>query len=243
MSSLAFSGLVIGYCNIMRTHAGTGALLFIMTWILLSQEASILKKAKAILLLIAFTLIPYVHFSHLETRRDQFLKVNNSEYTSISVVHPKWHNIYIGLSYLDNNYGIVWDDMCSSRKVSSIKPDAKYCSKEYEETLRNVCISLTRSDPGFIIKTILLKLLAIVFKIMKFANFGLLLFFYVRPPLRTILPFLVALSFYSLPGLLALPTNAYLTGLLTVSTLLGIYLIGLAVEKYFKSPVKQPNPI
>ncbi len=242
IGSLAFSGWVIGYCNILRSHAGTGSLLFILSWILLNTELTKQDKNKSILILILFAVMPYLHFGILEKQRDQFLVNHVPNYVSEPIVHPKWHNIYIGLSYLKNNYGIEWADMCSARKVDSIKPQVKYCSIEYEKILRNECFSIFKNDPLFIIKNILTKLFVIVFKIIKFANFGLLLLLYVRPPFRTLIPFCVAMSFYSLPGILTLPINAYLTGLHTVSTLFGVYMIGLAIKKYQTSSIKQPSP-
>lgn len=232
LASIAFSGLVLGYCNFIRTHAGTGAFLFILSWILLNQELTTKDKSKAALALVLFTLIPYFYFFSLEKERDRFLEKNAPHYVSTTVSHPKWHAIYLGFSYLDNPYGIRWADTCAFDHAKSIKPDVILYSEEYEEILKNECFSLIKKDPLFILKTILAKLLVILFKIVKFANVGLLLLLYVRPPLRELIPFFLAISFYSIPGILTRPDNAYLSGLLTVSTLLGIYLIGKGVEKY-----------
>ncbi len=222
---LIFSGWIIGYCNWIRSHSGTGVLLFIITWILCNK--SLKEKLYCLSALFICTSIPYFHFRHLESERDAFLKEPNQQ-----LCHPKWHNIYIGLGYLKNPYGIQYSDRIADEKARSIDPEVKNCSPEYERILRDQCLSLFKSAPLFILKTIAAKALFLCFKALLFLNFGLLFYFYVKPAFRTTLPFLVSGAFFSLPGILAVPFTAYVLGMVSLATLFGLYMTGLAIEKF-----------
>lgn len=224
--TLAFSGLLIGYGNLIRFHAGTGVLLFLVSWILLNKDLLKVSKAYCLSILILFSLLPYAHFKFLENKRDQFLNKNIE-----SVSHPKWHSIYIGLGYLENKYGIQYDDSCAAAKAFSIKPKVVPCSDEYEQILKNECFLLAKTDPIFIIKTVFAKILALLFKALKFANFGLLFCFYIKPSFRETAPFLIAALYYSLPGILTMPHSPYVSGLISLSAFFGIYMICLGLER------------
>ena len=231
---LMFSGCVIGYSNIIRSHAGTGVFLFILAWIFLNRDLSKKAKFSAMLILSLFVSIPYIHFHILESRRDRFIARSNQTHPSgsLCISHPKWHSIYIGFGYLANPYGIQYIDSCAEEKAKSICPDVVYCSSEYEQILRDECLLLLRKDPLFVLKTVLLKFSAICLKALKFLNISLLLLFYVIPPFRLIFPFFLAACFYMLPGILVIPLNAYLSGFVSTLTLFGVYIICLGIHRF-----------
>lgn len=232
------SGLLLGYSNIIRSHAGTGALIFLASWIILN-EGSKQKWIFGFVLLTAFC-IPYAHFHVLEHHRDQFLTQSVPGYRPQQIAHPKWHSIYIGFGYLQNKYGITYIDTASYEKASSIKPDVIYCSAEYEDILKNACFELIKKDPLFVFKTFISKIFKIVLNFLIFTNFGIFALFFVRPSYRTVLPFGFAMAFYSLPGIVVIPIAAYLLGLASLATLFGIYMLCLYFERFFKfeSPMK-----
>lgn len=239
--SIAFSGLIIGYSNITRSHAGTGMLLFLISWLILNKHLLNKEKLFILSLLVAFISFPYAHFKILEVNRDRYLSKIDPLYKGISVVHPKWHNIYIGFGYLENKYGIKYSDTVSYEKVMSINPKVGYCSPEYEQILKDQCLWLIKNDPIFVLKTFFAKLFKLLFRVSQFANLGLLIcLFYVKPSIREVLPFGIAALFYSLPGLATMPINAYVSGLTSIATLFGLYMICLAIEKKirFESPMK-----
>ena len=62
--------------------------------------------------------------------------------------------------------------------------------------------------------------------------FFFLAIFYVKPPFRIFFPFVLAAAFYALPGILVMPLEAYVSGLVSMAAIFGIYMICLAVEKY-----------
>ncbi len=229
--SIAFSGLIIGYSNFIRSYAGTGVLLFLFSWIFLDPNLLLKDKLRSIIILIAFVSIPYAHFKFMECQRDRFLTKNNPTYQYISDAHT-WHSIYIGLGYCKNKYGIEYDDTIAWRKARSINPNVIYCSNEYEQILKDQCFLLAKTDPIFVLKTTLMKIIVLLLKFLSFVNFGILFYFYVRPSFRCIIPFLVSASFYSLPGILVIPNHVYVAGMTSVATIFGIYMICLEIEKF-----------
>jgi len=234
--TLAMSGIVIGYSNLIRSHAGTGTLIFIALWLACNKELLRKEKLASLFILVLFVLIPYQHFRILEFNRDQFLKQVNSKWNATRGVHPKWHSIYIGLGYLDNKYEIKYNDSVAYHKAVSINPDVVYCSREYEQILRDQCILLAKTDPVFILKNICFKSIVLFFRYLQFANFGILLaLFYIKPSLRLILPFLIASAFYAISGVLTIPIYHYVSGMTSMATLFGIYMICLSIEKYYKT--------
>ncbi len=233
---LAFSGIIIGYSNIIRTHAGTGVFLFLVSWLLLNKELTKTDKLISLITLTVFIGIPYGHFKFLETNRDAFLTKIDPLYQPISIAHPKWHSIYIGFGFLDNKYGIKYSDIISQEKAMSINPKAAYCSPEYEQILKNQCFLLAKNDPKFVLKTVFMKSITLFFRFLQFANFGLLIaFFYVKPSARYVIPFIIAALFYSIPGILTMPINVYVSGLANISGMFGIYMICLGIKKYGSS--------
>jgi len=234
ISSVAYSGIIIGYTNIIRSHAGTGMLLFILLWLFLNKK--LIQKEKLILslTLLVLTALPYLHFIVLERNRDQFLIKANPLAKATTIVHPKWHSIYIGFGYLDNIYGIKYNDMVSYEKAKSVNPNVVYCSSEYEEILKGQCLSLALSDPIFVLKNLLTKSLKLFLRFIQFSNFGFLIaLFYVRPSVRILLPFLFSALFYAVPGILTIPIKEYVSGMTSIATLFGMYMICLGIDKYY----------
>ncbi len=227
---LVWSGIVIGYCNLIRLHAGTGVLLFLLAGFIFNIRLRSKEKIGSALVLLLFTTLPYLHFKYLENQRDQFL---TPSYPARTIAHPKWHSIYIGFGFLKNSHGIEYSDAVANHKAASIDPNVHYCSPEYEKILKKACFQLVKADPLFVLKTILAKIFRLLVGVAVFANLGLVLaFFYVKPSFRSILPFILAVSFYALSGILTMPYMAYVTGMVSISIVFGIYMICLAIQKY-----------
>lgn len=232
---LFFSGVVIGYSNFIRSHSGTGTYLFLIAWIALNKQFLVKEKISFLLFLSIFVSIPYIHFNSLEKNRDHFLLETNPEYKSRSISHPLWHPIYLGLSYLDNPYGIEWEDAIGFKTAVSIDPEVQLYSEKYELLLKNRFFAILRENPIFVLKTLLFKLFSILLRIAMFVNFGFLFLAYIGVSFRFVSPFIFSACFYSLPGILVLPVNNYLIGLASISTLFGLIMIGLGIEKYLAS--------
>jgi hypothetical protein len=63
--------------------------------------------------------------------------------------HGLWHNVYIGLGYLPNPYGLRWLDDVGVRDVRRVNPEALRGSKAYESTARHLYFEAVRAHPGF----------------------------------------------------------------------------------------------
>ncbi len=229
---MVFLGVVLGYCNFIRSHSGTGMMIFLALWMILDRKLEWKEKAILTTVFIAFFLVPKVHFNFLEKNRDNYLQKNLSNYRPYPDHHPLWHSVYIGLGYLPNSYGIQYNDSVAAQKVTSVDPKIVYCSSEYDEVLKQATLEIVRKDPFFILKTVVMKTLALLFYLVSFSNFGLLCFFYVRPSWRETLPMITAGCFYALPGILIMPFPAYVLGMISLAAIFGIFMIGLTLEKY-----------
>ncbi|NGX50430.1 MAG: hypothetical protein K1060chlam2_00276 [Chlamydiae bacterium] len=228
---LAFSGIMIGYSNIIRKYSGTTALIFLVLWMMFNLN---LKKKTLVLyigLLFVFSLIPFFHGKNLEKNRNAFLEQNQPSGHYQPRPFPTWHLFYIGLGYFENDYGLYHKDECAAEKVKSINPEVAYLSEEYNQILRGEYFLLLKSAPWFILKTYLMKLLILCWKFLKYTNLGLIGYFYVRPSWRELLPFLAAASFAALPGIVAEPQKLYVLGMVSLSAIFGVYMIGLSLEK------------
>ncbi len=227
-------GLVLGYCNFIRSQAGTGIVLFLFVWLILNHSISWKGKAAFFFVLLVCFRLPTLQFKMMEKTRDAFLEEAVSQYRPLNIRHPFWHSVYIGLGYLPNKYGIEYRDGSASDKVASIDPKAAYCSPEYEKILKASTLGIVKTDPFFFLKTVLLKARKIFGYFLAFANLGILFLFYVRPSWRELLPMAAGGLFYSLPGLLVIPINAYVLGMISMSVVFGVYMVSSGLEKYLQ---------
>ncbi len=230
---LGCTGLVAGYCNLIRLHSGTGVLLFILLWTLLNKQLFKFEKAGCLFIVTIFALLPYLHFAHLEKNCREFLVDRQLSFQQLSDKHPIWHSIYLGLSYLNKKYVVTYnDDLIAYKVAKAVDPNVVYCSKEYDKILKGEVLKIAKEDPFFILKTIRAKTKALRREIWKHANFGLLFSFFVIPAFRQLIPFFAVICFYALPCILVMPDNRYMLGMNSIAILFAIYAIGLGLEKY-----------
>lgn len=223
-------GLLIGYSNLTRTHAGTGVLLFILLWLALHQSLSKKDKLIGLITLACGICIPYTHFHKLIQARDAYLAAHNPSYRPLPHSHPKWHSIYIGLGFIDNPYGITYLDEVAIDKVKSIDPSVSYCSPEYETILKHQCLQLLKKNPLFIVKNVLRKSYEILIQLLLWGNLGLLILFYMKPSIHQVAPFVLSIAFYCLPGILTIPISSYILGAISMTAILMIHTICTATE-------------
>ncbi len=237
IACLGLSGIIIGYCNFIRIYSGGGAFLFVLLWIFLNRNLLKLQKVACALILLFFTFLPYLHFDLLKTNRDRFLN-QQFAYKEITSKHPTWHSVYLGLTYLSNKHVEANDDIIADKAAKIVNPNVVYCSDEYDQILKNQVFSIIKKDPLFILKTVAVKAIVLCVMVSIYANFGLLYSFFVKRSIIDLLPFLGAACFYALPGILVFPSRRYVLGMVSISIVFGIYMIGLGLEKYCKSSYK-----
>ncbi|NGX50426.1 MAG: hypothetical protein K1060chlam2_00272 [Chlamydiae bacterium] len=229
---LAFSGIVVGYSNFVRQYAGTTALIFMVLWILFDLTLKKRTRALYIVLLFLFSSIPFFHGKNLVENRNAFFEQNRPSGHYQPAPFPTWHLFYIGLGYLENDYGLYREDGCAKERVKSIAPEVIYLSAEYNQILRGEYLLLLKTIPWFVLKTYLVKFLILCWIVLKYANLGLICCFYVRPSWRELFPFFAAASFATLPGIVAEPLEYYVLGMVSLSAIFGVTMIGRAIEKY-----------
>jgi len=226
-----FVGLLAGATHMIRSHSGTGVLIFIILSILLSKDYS--KKLKltfGMILLISVLVIPTGFKSFVVQKRVAYLKSIDCPY-DLSGKRMLWHNVYYSLGYIDNPYGIVSSDSHSVQKAVSINTEVSLLSPEYENILRNEVFRVIKTHPFFVIKTVFAKFGICLMYLLIFANVGLVLSIYYPKGYRFELPFAAGIAFNMLFGILTEPEYQYLLGLFAFATMYVMYSIDFAVHR------------
>jgi hypothetical protein len=227
---LLLIGAIIGIANVVRSHAGTAALIFVCVVVGLHLSAERRQKWVLFVCLGIGLLVPKVFFAHAIAQRNAFLVTRCPEYGSLTAQHPLWHVVYLGLGYLQNDYGIRWDDSVSYEKVQSVKPGTIYGSPEYERILKQEVLMFVRQRPLFVFMTLASKAGVTLVVLLLSANLGLLAVAYHRKSWPVELAFFLAIAFSSLFAIVAYPLPQYMLGLIAFGTLYGITSLGFALE-------------
>ncbi len=226
-----FVGLLASAAHTIRSHSGTGVLIFIITSILLSKNYSKkLKLTLGMILLVSVLVIPSGFNSLVVQKRVAYLKSIDCPY-DLSGKRVFWHNVYYSLGYIDNPYGIVSSDSYSVQKAVSINPEVKVYSPEYENILKNEVFRIIKTHPFFVIQTVFAKFGVCLMYLLMFANAGLVLSIYYPKGYRFELPFAAGIAFNMLFGILSKPEYQYLIGLFAFATLYGVYSIDSALSR------------
>ena len=231
---LFMAGMEIAAANWMRSHCGTGSLILIALVVLFGMKIAPKQKA-ALLACVLFGMAgPMLAFKSIQNRSEAFRAANQPGYQNLIQQHNFWHCVYIGFGYLDNPYGLAWDDGIARNKVASIDPNAILFSPEYERILRTETFRFVGEHPGFALKTVAVKTRVLLTYLLLYANIGLLAAW--RYPKARILDiaFWLALGFGALPGLLVMPTAAYVMSFIAMAVVYSIVSINTALES--------PNP-
>lgn len=229
---LFIAGLIISFSNFIRGNSGYAIALFIVMAIVLFKNISLRLKITYISILIVGVIIMSFFNYTLIKNRDDYMKINNIENTSIGK-HVLWHSIYIGLGYLNNDYGIKYLDEYAMEKVKSIDPNVEYCSNEYEKILKQEVFSFVINHKYFTFETLSAKFGVVLAFIILFANIGLIIAIKnYRQRNFMYSPFGIALLFNSAYGLLVAPKIFYLLGLIAFSALFGIISLCSGIEYY-----------
>jgi MFS family permease len=227
---LFFAGLAISITHHLRSHAGTGVLIFMTIIFLISIQIQWKQKFILILLLMISVSAPMIYFDKIMKQRDVYLTKNDSTYEPFTRGHPFWHSVYIGFGFLSNEYGIKYKDEIAIEKVHSISPKTLYLSQEYEVILRDEVFNLIKKHPLFVTQTIFAKLGVNIFYFLIFSNVGLIAVVLHRKTWQLEIAFFSAMLFNSFFSIIAIPDYRYLMGFIAFATLYGIISIDDAIE-------------
>ncbi len=234
-----FFGVSISIANYIRFHSATPILFFILI-IFLFSHLLFRRKAISILMLFLGVSIPLILFNFIEKERDEFLLKNSPTSQQALAHHVVWHNIYIGLGFIPNKYGIRYDDSIAGEKAMSISPSVAYSSKEYEEILKKETFRIITSDPIFFLHVLFAKLLILLKYFIYFANVGIICFF-LRKDYSLFFPFAISLSLSGMQGLVTIPDFQYISGFLAFSMLFGAYYIVCFLDFLFNKNTVEKN--
>jgi len=136
------------------------------------------------------------------------------------VSHPFSHSLYIGLGVVTNEHGIYWYDgvvavPCPMFSVS------RY-THEYYDCIRQAFVDLVIRDPNLLLRSLLMKLEALLQNSLQFNPLfiALPLALLLIRSLRFWLVFGLLLVLMSLPALLVMSFHLYMSGYLSLFTLL-----------------------
>jgi len=223
-----FVGFGSALSNLTRFHTGTPVVLFLAV-LLFAIRAPVSKRALVAVLVIAGFIVPVAYFQMLVSRRDAVLEKVDPSYKPIVPHHPFWHSVYVGLGFLNNDYGLKMLDEIADSKARSIKPGVEYQSPEYERILRSEVFRIAKSHPRFIFETFAAKSGLLFIILLVCANLGLPSALLYRKPWAVEAAFWSAFAFTATQGLLVSPNPDYLLGYMAFAVLYGVLGIDFAL--------------
>src|SRR5947209_5425463 len=73
-----------------------------------------------------------------------------------------WHSVYIGLGYIDNPYGIRYEDGVAYAAAKRIDPNVVYLGPGYPHAMRKLMLRMVEHHPGFVARSLFAKLRAVI---------------------------------------------------------------------------------
>lgn len=155
MFLLLAAALVASFSTSIRIHAGLPIVIAALAVGLLRAPSWRSRAFLSVAILVVSFSIDVGLMNGVRIARDEIVGVPfRHEYPT---EHPTWHNIYIGLGYLPNKYGISWNDQVSIDAVKRVDPHAGYLTARYEHILRHLVFRLLKRDPSFVLGTLWTK--------------------------------------------------------------------------------------
>lgn len=75
-----------------------------------------------------------------------------------TAAHGISHNLFLGLGgFVENKWGIVWDDAYAQKKIHEIDPNIIYCSDAYFKAIGRLYVEYVSKDPGEALRVYLIK--------------------------------------------------------------------------------------
>jgi hypothetical protein len=236
-------GGVVATGHWVRGHAGTPILLLVLVSMLGHGRLSWSKRGLVIGAVILGALGPMIYFDSLVRQRDAYLERQLPGYERAPARHPLWHNAYLGLGYLENDHGITYLDDAASKRAQELKPGVGYMTPEYLRLLRGEIVRITREDPVFVARTLLVKCWVLVRFLFFYANVGLLAAL-IRPKGRALeSAFWSALAFGALSGVLVIPSVKYTLGFIALAAWYGLFGLNQLSSRPLKTGVHETGDV
>jgi hypothetical protein len=147
--------VVASFASSVRANAGLGFVIGSLVLIFLRAARWRIRLSIAALVLLAYLSISSFAMHAVQVQRDE---VVGHDFTSpYPNGHPLWHNLYMGLGYQKNAYGIRIRDAAAVAAAKKEDPGAAFPTKRYEHALRTVYFKTMISHPEFVSREYLVK--------------------------------------------------------------------------------------
>lgn len=147
--------LIASFASSVRANAGLGFMIGALVLIILRVKGWGMRLPMIALLLLAYLSISSFAMRAIQLQRDE---VVGHDFTSpYPNGHPLWHNVYLGLGYLKNPYGIRIKDPIAAAAARREDPAAAFPTKRYESALRRVYFKTLEHHPTFVAREYLIK--------------------------------------------------------------------------------------
>lgn len=226
------AGLGVGVAHVVRAHSGTAVLLFVGTLLLGCSRLKWNRRLILVAAVLAGIGVNTAFFQWHIGRRNHFLAAQGQSAPDRLDGHPTWHSIYLGLGYVENAHGIRWHDRVAMDFVASVDPEVEYCTVGYERILRNEVFRLIRNEPSLLARNIAAKSARLGSIFLEWAGLGLIAAVVFRKALIIDAAFLAAVLFNCIFGLIALPSDAYSTGLIAFASLFGLFSLCHLIDNF-----------
>lgn len=208
LSNIALISLSAWMLNNFRNNSGTAIIILLIFVVLLWIKKAYLLKMAVITLIILISFIPNFFKKEIVNKRDNFIKINAPDKYVNRSNHVIWHSIYIGLGFVSNKYVSEYNDQQAIDKVNEIMPNAVYCSIEYENILKKEFIQILKASPILVLGVITIK--AVIIFLINIAILNIQVLRLNKNNILISLPFVIAIGFSMLPGILTVPRLNYI---------------------------------
>jgi hypothetical protein len=233
-------GLIAGWAYLGRSSAGPITLIsaLVVLAVLIIKLRRVLRWLPALGLLTAGFLVVIASFQFaLQWRITHYNLPQPMANTMAN--HGFSHAVLVGLGYVTNDKGLIWNDNIGKTLAAQECPDAVYLGPEYYNCIRDIVIKLIINDPNLLIRNLLAKFEAtiqVTFGFFVYALLALVALYTIRTP-SIYLVFGVMLALNVAPGILTLPYPSYLQGyfqIIVVFIAAGIIIPGLRLAAYLE---------
>jgi len=226
-------GMLIMLAHSIRAHSATALVLTFSILFFLKKQWQMREKWKSLALIAVGILSVWLFFKTQFAERDAYLSKLQPNYVVPPQAHPFWHNVYIGFGFLENDYGIRYQDQIAYDKAKEISPTVVLLNDDYERILREEVFALIKKNPLFVVRTISAKAGVIGFYLLLFMNIGLFCALRYGLKWQMEIALWAGMLFNTLPGFLAVPYIPYLTGSFAFAVIYGAMQVDNAFKQGF----------
>jgi hypothetical protein len=154
--------------------------------------------------------------------------------------HPFSHAILVGMGYVTNDEGLIWNDNIGKTLAEQECPSVVYLGPDYYTCVRDIVIKVIVNDPNLLIRSLLAKFEAtiqVTFGFFVYALLAIVALYTLRSP-SVYLVFGVILILNVAPGILTVPYPSYLQGYfqsIMVFIAAGVIIPGLRLAAHLES--------